>query len=48
MWTDESRCSKKREREMLRFGLSAIRNDGLVRIQSHEDMGVRKGIGDDI
>ena len=33
---------------MLRFGLSAIRNDGLVRIQSHDDMGVRKGIGDDI
>ena len=33
---------------MIRFGLSAIQNDGLVRIRSHEDMGVRKGIGDDI
>jgi hypothetical protein len=46
MWMDESRCSGKRE--MLRCGLSEIRNDGLVRIRDHEDMGVRKGIGDDI
>ena len=30
---------------MLRFGLLAIRNDGLVKV-SHEDTRVRKGIGE--
>ena len=38
----------RRERELLRFGLSAIRNDTLVKIRSHEDTRVRKGIGDNI
>jgi hypothetical protein len=37
-----------RKREMLRCGLSEIRNDGLVRMRGHKDMGVRKGIGENI
>jgi hypothetical protein len=47
MLTDESRHSK-REREMLPECLSVIWNDRLVKVRSHGDMGVRKGIEDDI
>jgi hypothetical protein len=43
---DELRQDGKRE--MLRYGLSEKRNNVLMRTQDHEDMGVRKGIGDDI
>jgi hypothetical protein len=45
MSMDESRCS---ERGMLPQGLSKIQNGVLVRIRSYDDMGVKKGIGDDI